>query len=167
MNYKRHFLRALCLNWKYLQLYLPKTFGQDWLLLMQLFTWMPGPCTKKWEEKHWAANWRVIKKPELKNQKLLRNNHGKRSVVCKIFISSIKEEGLHHLSKELPISIKQDGSSYTHIFGEEGKEGEGEQRALPQPATVKTSCWKLFCTPSETKRGKTKQTPNLRARVAI
>lgn len=115
---------------------LPQTFGEDWLLLMQLFTQIPGPCTK-WEEKHWAANWTVIKKPEFKNQKkLLRNNHGKRSIVCKIFISSIKEEGLHHLSRELPISIKQDGSSYTHIFGEEGKEGEGEQTALPQTATI-------------------------------
>lgn len=103
---------------------------------MQLFTQIPGACTKKWEEKHWAANWTVIKKPEFKNQKLLRNNHGKRSMVCKIFISSIKEEGLHHLSRELPISIKQDGSSYTHIFGEEGKEGEGEQTALPQTATT-------------------------------
>lgn len=113
MKYQRCFLRAPCLNWKDSQSYLSKAFDQDWLLLHNYWPIFLASDPGLGREAT-SGQLKSYQKLQLKNQKLLRNNHGKRSVGCKIFISSIKEEGLHHLSREPPNSIKQDGSSDIH-----------------------------------------------------
>lgn len=105
-----------------------------------------------------------MKKLQFKNQKLLRNNHEKISVGCKIFISSIKEEGLHHLSRELPNSTQQNGSHQSHFFFGGGEEGGAIKWPYSQTATTETGCSErvAFCTPSETNvKGKNKANPQL------